>query len=183
MDLGLETPTFYAGSMQPVDFGEEGQEKGFMVFDIDARQKAGHRLGGSRAPRFEAVPARRFVTVDVKPKDMDPTAEVCAAIERAAICDAVVRVDVHVTAEQERNFRRPDAQRLLQVAHYVAGIRTLLPADRTGTTVPAGVKVDAASPLEALDLYFQSKQFEEDRRARLRRAAEDLMATAGLANA
>jgi exonuclease SbcD len=183
LQLDLVTPAFYAGSMQPVDFGEEGQEKGFMVFDIDPRAGRGERLRGSGAPRFEPVPARRFVTVRARPRDADPTPETCAAIERASICDAIVRVEVHVTPEQERLFRRPEVQRLLQEAHFVAGIRTILPDEPAGGVLPAGVTPEVADPLEALDLYFRSKQYGDERRARLRKAAEDLMASSGVANA
>lgn len=183
MDLELGTPAFYAGSMQPVDFGEEGQPKGFMVFDIDPRQPLGERLRGSGSPRFVPVPSRRFVTVRVRPNDADPTPETCATIERADVREAIVRVEVTVSREQEQNFRRPEVQRLLQQAHFVAGIRTVRPEDACTPALPAGITLDAAAPLEALDLYFRSKQYEEARRARLLRATEDLMASAEVADA
>ena len=179
MDLKLGTPCFYSGSMQAVDFGEEGQAKGFMVLDIDPAKGLGSRLGGSGAPQLVPVPARKFVTVEVRPKEADPTPEVCAAIERAGVTDAIVRVEARVTAEQERSFRRPDVQRALAEAHCIAGIRTVLPDDvRHG--LPPNVQPDASSPLDALDLYFKAKEYEEARRARLLVAAEDLMATTGI---
>ncbi|MCC6386416.1 MAG: exonuclease SbcCD subunit D [Dehalococcoidia bacterium] len=191
MDLQKQTPTWYSGSMQAVDFGEEGQKKGFMVFDIDPAKPRGSRIGGSGIPRLEEVPSRRFVTVTVRPKEDDPTPEVCTAIEKANVGDAIVRVEVmlgrprsakgddgdaELAAKQERSFRIPDARRLLEPAHYVAGIRTVKPREDRAL-LPAGVTTDGLSALETLDLYFRAKKTEEKKLARLRAAARDLMET------
>jgi exonuclease SbcD len=157
-----------------VDFGEKDQAKGFMVFDIDPAKPLGQRLGGAGAPRFETVDARRFVEVEVSPKDLDPTPEVCRAVEKSEPADAIVRVVVHLSREQLTYFRQPEVRRYLEDAHVVAGIRTLTPRDDRGT-LPGGVTVDAASPLEALDIYLRAKQYDDGRRERLRRAAEDLV--------
>lgn len=175
MDLGLETPAWYSGSMQAVDFGEEDQEKGFVVFDLDASKARGSRIGGTGGPRLVAVPSRRFVTVSVSPKEPDPTAEVCLAIEQAGVAGAVARVEVRLDADQARMFRQPEARRLLESAHYIAGIRVLLPEDAR-RRLPAGQQADAASPIESLEMYFKIRQLEERKRARLVAAARDLIA-------
>jgi exonuclease SbcD len=120
MDLKMDTPCWYAGSMQPVDFGEEGQHKGFMVLDIDPAKPAGSRVHGSGLPRLEDVPVRGFVTIEVTPKDDDPTPEVCRAIERVPTADAIVRVTVKLSHEQARLFRVPEAKNLLHGAHLPA---------------------------------------------------------------
>jgi exonuclease SbcD len=176
MDLQMRTPCWYAGSMQPVDFGEEGQPKGFMVFDIDPSKKLGDRIGGSGLPRLERVPARRFVTIDVKPRADDPTPEVCSAIEQADVGGAIVRVLVNVTREQSTALRVPEAWRLLDEAHFVASFRTVLPEDQR-STLPAGEQPDAASPMESLATYLRLKQYEEKQRERLLAAARDLIAS------
>jgi exonuclease SbcD len=175
MDLKLNTPCWYSGSMQRVDFGEEKQKKGFMTFDLDPRKPRGARLGGSGLPRLAEVPVRRFVTVNVKPKDDDPTPEVCRAIERADVADAIVRVQVEMSKEQSTLFAVGQVRRLLEAAHYVANVRTILPDDRR-SLLPAGQQPDAASPMEAIDLYFRAKQFAEKRRETLLAAAKDLVA-------
>ena len=178
LDLQMNTPCWYSGSMQPVDFGEEGQAKGFMTFDIDTAMSRGSRLTGAGAPRLQQVPARRFVTIEVSPRDDDPTPEVCRAIEKKEVAGAIVRVEVKLSSEQARQFRMPEARRALEPAHYVAGIRTVLPED-TRSRLPAGVQPDAASPIESLDLYLRLKDFDDGRRERLRRAAEELMVSVG----
>ncbi len=182
MDLKMGTPCWYAGSMQPVDFGEEDQRKGFMLFDIDHAKPRGKRVAGSTMPVLKQVKTRRFVTIKVAAKELDPTAEVCAAIARAEVAEAIVRVEVQMTAEQGRLFRMPEARKLLEEAHYVHGIRPIYPGD-VRLSVPAGVQPDKASPIETLDTYFRVQNYDEARRTRLRRAAEDLLAEMGVANA
>ncbi len=178
LDLTENTPCWYAGSMQPVDFGEEGQKKGFMTFEIDPTKPQGARIGGAGLPQLVEAPARRFVTVAVKPKENDPTAEVCAAIERAQVEDAIVRVLVHCSEGQAAMFRQPEARRLLEKAHYLQRISTVHP-ESTRSALPPGFQPDVNSPIEALDLYFRTEKIEEARRERLRRAAVDLIATVG----
>ncbi len=178
MDLRMNTPCWYSGSMQRVDFGEQKQPKGFMELTIDPAKPRGARLGGSGLPRLREVAARRFVTVEAKPKEADPTAEVCAAVVRAEVADAIVRVEIHLTADQHREFRVPEVRKALETAHYIAGIRPIIPHEQRGN-LPAGYQPDAASPIETLDMYFQLQNVEEQRRERLRRAAQDLMATVG----
>jgi exonuclease SbcD len=177
MDLSENTPCWYAGSMQPVDFGEEGQRKGFMVLEIDPAKRHGARVSGSGLPRLVPVPARRFVTIEVKPKDLDPTTEVCAAIERAAVKDAIVRVRVECSRDQGNAFRIPAARALLQEAHFVQRVEVAYPDASRRPVLPAGVTLDAKSPIEVLDVYFRAQQVEQAKHERLRQAAIDLYQT------
>ncbi|MEX0783850.1 MAG: exonuclease SbcCD subunit D [Dehalococcoidia bacterium] len=177
MDLKMDTPCWYAGSMQPVDFGEEGQRKGFMVLDIDPARPAGARVYGSGLPQLEAVPARAFVTIALSPKDDDPTPEVCRAIEATDTADAIVRTTINLSQEQARAFRMPEARALLAGAHYVASFRIELPEDRR-SILPPGHQPDSASPIETLETYLKLKdEVPEARRQKLIAAAEDLIAT------
>ncbi len=175
-DLGLQTPCWYSGSLQAVDFGEERDQKGFMVFEIDPTRPRGERVQGQGAPKLVNVQSRRFVTVEVQPREPDPTPEVCRAIERADVAGSIVRVHVNISREQETRFRLPEARRMLDAAHYVAGLRVILPDDPR-PALPAG-QAPSNNPLEALDLYFRNKAYEDSRRERLLAAARDLVAVA-----
>ncbi len=176
MDLGLNTPCFYSGSMQPVDFGEEDQTKGFMVFDIDPSGGHGDRIAGSGAPRLVEVPTRRFISISCKPNDDDPTPEVCRAVDRKDVNDAIVRVEVHVSKDQAAQLRMPEVRRALDRSHYVAHLRTVLPDDvRSAAT--AGIQPDSAAPLESLEIYLKAKDTEEERRERLLAVAADVVTT------
>jgi len=77
----------YSGSLDRVDFGEEGEQKGFYVIDLE-----GGRLASE--PHFETVAARRFVTVTATPSTDAPTESVVQAVTEADISDAIVRVRV-----------------------------------------------------------------------------------------
>jgi exonuclease SbcD len=183
MDLKMDTPTWYAGSMQPVDFGEEGQQKGFMVLDIDAVKGRGQRVAGSGLPRLETVPVRRFVTIELNPHDDDPTPEACRAIDATDTTAAIVRVTVKLTAEQARLFRMPEARALLSDAHYVASFRIELPEDRR-SMLPPGHQPDSASPIETLETFLKLKDdVPEARRDKLMNAARDLIASVDHAHA
>ncbi len=65
---------------------------------------------------------------------------------------------------------------MLDAAHYVAGLRVILPDDPR-PALPAG-QAPSNNPLEALDLYFRNKAYEDSRRERLLAAARDLVAVA-----
>jgi DNA repair protein SbcD/Mre11 len=176
MDLKGDTPCWYSGSMQPVDFGEEGQRKGFMVLDIDPAKPRGSRVGGSGLPRLEPVPIRPFVTIQFTPKDDDPTPEVCRVIEATETSGAIVRATFKMSAQQARAFRMPEARALLADAHFVASFRTELPDDHR-SMLPTGNQPDSASPIEALETYLKLKtEVPEAHRAKLVAAAEDLIA-------
>lgn len=170
--LDLDTPTYYAGSMQPVDFGEEGQRKGFIVFDIDPGKPRGTRVRGE--PRLVDVPTRSFVTIEVRPTDLDPMPEVLAAVRAQHVDDAIVRVTVHLSEEQREHFHPYEVRRLLQSAHYVAHVAAITP-ERERLGLPVGQEVRNLGPLEALELYLRLKQVPEERRKKLLAAAKDLV--------
>jgi len=172
---GTESPAWYAGSMQPVDFGEEGEQKGFVYVELDPRKPRGQRLVGG-TPRFVPVPTRRFVTIDVSPQDIDPTAEVCRAVDARDVRDAIVRVRVFLDADQAANFRPFEVRQRLRDAHFIAGIQQITPV-RTRTLAPAGQQLAHRSPIEVLEAYLQLKNVPEQRRERLLAAAKDLLAS------
>ena len=77
----------YSGSLERVDFGEEKEQKGFYVVDLeDGRILA--------EPHFEPVRARAFVTVDATPATEAPTESVLAAVASRDLADAIVRVRI-----------------------------------------------------------------------------------------
>ena len=63
----------YAGSLERVDFGEENDEKGFYLVEIEPDPATGKRRVSFD---FHPVNARRFLTISVtlEPQDTDPTA-------------------------------------------------------------------------------------------------------------
>ena len=111
----------YSGSLQRVDFSEEGDEKGFCVVDLDPAAPAGQRLTDFSFQKLNAPP---FVTIDatVTAGDVDPTQTVLEAIARKDVTEAVVRVRISLPGELDAHLRESDIRQALGPAHYVAAI-------------------------------------------------------------
>jgi DNA repair protein SbcD/Mre11 len=162
----------YSGSLQRVDFSEEGDQKGFCVVDLDPSAPQAQRLIGFE---FHQVKARPFVTIDVKvaPGEPDPTDVVLQAIARRATADAVVRVRITLPSELEAHLREPDIRQALGAAHYIAAISHEVEGmrrTRLETDVAEGLQ-----PMQALRLYLESRGTEPARREKILRYAEELM--------
>lgn len=154
------TPAVYAGSLQRVDFGEEDQEKGFYVIDIDPAAPLGQRL---RSYDFVPVHARAFVTIEVRSRSGNPTEDALRQIGRREkdIVDAIVRVQVNLPAGQEGLLDDAAVRRALASAHYIAGIAR---ETEGGVRSRLGdVKVEGLTPIRALELYLKSKETPPER--------------------
>ncbi|GIW08902.1 MAG: nuclease SbcCD subunit D [Dehalococcoidia bacterium] len=171
----------YAGSLQRTDFGEEREEKGFVRLTISP-DPVGERPFCVEW-RFVPVRASRpFFTLEVDASTSDdPTALVLNQIERNAehIRNAVVRLRVKLTSDNESQFRVADVRRALSDAHYVAAIAREVTRHHR-RRVPDAL-AEQLSPLEALELYLKSKNVDEGRRAILLEHASRLIDGGGVA--
>ena len=162
----------YSGSLQRVDFSEEGDEKGFCVVDLDPAEPQGRRMTNFE---FHKLKARNFVTVDVsvEPQDVDPTATVVRAIARKDIADSVVRVRISLAAETDAHLSETEIRAALEPAHFIASIsREVTGARRTRISPSEG---EDLQPMQALGLYLDSKKIEGERREKIMRKAEELI--------
>ena len=166
-------PLVYPGSLARVDFGEEEGEKGFYIVELDAKRPHGKRLAAE--PEFRPVWTRPFVTVNVSPKQEDPTPEVLAAIERAGVGEAIVRVIVRLSRAQEPFLREAEVRQALSGAQFVAYVKRDIIEEQPRTRLPAGVRPESLTPLEALRLYLDDRKVAEDRREVLLRHARALL--------
>src|SRR5207253_3138464 len=105
----------------------------------------------------------------------DPTEAALALIARRAeqIRDAVVRVRVHLTPQNQALFDENRVRAALGDAFWIAEIYR--DVDRPVRSRLAGISVEGKEPLELLDGYFTEKQVPEDERARLRDYAAHLL--------
>jgi len=114
--MGTLRPMFYAGSLERIDFGEEGEEKGFLLVDVEP-QKA--------RTTFCPWPARPFLTIEVTVKGDQPTEQVLAALAAQPIDQAVLRVIVKGSAEQLQQLRMAELVTAAGGASFVAGLQRL----------------------------------------------------------
>ena len=162
----------YSGSLQRVDFSEEGDEKGFCVIDLDPAAPQGQRMTKFE---FHKLNARSFVTVDVtvERQDVDPTATVVRAIARKEIAGAVVRVRISLAAESDAHLKETEIRAALEPAHFIASISREVAGTRRTRISPS--EGEDLQPMQALGLYLDSRNIEGERRGKIMRKAEELM--------
>jgi exonuclease SbcD len=158
-------PVVYAGSIERIDFGEEREDKGFVIAEIER---------GNCSWAFHKLDARPFVTIRVTADGEDPTAQVIAAVERAPTQEAVVRVFIRTTPDRDVLLREQDIRRALKDAFYVSAIvHDVVRPER----IRLGDQSDIAglTPLEALERYLKVKQTPTDRIETLKQHASSLL--------
>lgn len=155
-------PIVYSGSIERIDFGEEGSPKGFCWVNL-AR--------GETAYEFVELPARPFKTIRVDVRGQpDPTQAILDAIAAHDVVDAVVRVIITTAPEEEPLIRDHDIEAALEQAAFIAAIQRDIdyPArSRLGVERPEGL-----SPVELLAHYLRSKDITPERAETLRQVAE-----------
>jgi exonuclease SbcD len=125
--IGEGPVAVYAGSPYRTDFGEEDQEKGYLIVDLD----------GLLGIEFVPTPARRFVTIDGDPYEA-PMHQVDGAIVRCLN----VPDDVDV-AQLRRDLEAEGAFEVQEIR-----IR------RGEAAAIAGGLAETLAPTEALEAYF-----------------------------
>ena len=164
----------YSGSLEGVDFSEEGDAKGFCVVDLDPSAPQGKRL---RDFRFEPVNARPFLTIEVRvpPGDENPMDTVMRAIMRRNVAGSIVRLKIMLPAELDVHLREGEIRQLLSGAHHMASISREVDQDRR-TRIPPDV-AEGLTPMDALRLYLESREVEPARREKMLQYAEELVSS------
>lgn len=142
---GSHPPIVYAGSLERIDFGEEGQPKGFCWVELRR---------GDAEWRFVEVQARPFVTIRADLRQvLNPTAALQQILARYPISGAVVRLIVQLRPEQEALIRDREVRALLSDAHYIGGI--VREVER-----PTRVRLGTLAPEEMSDVDLLAKYLE-----------------------
>ena len=154
--LSQNPPVVYAGSLERLDFGEEADDKGFYVVDIEA----GRPEGGRRTSfDFHRTSGRRFLTINVNlvPDDPEPTATVVREIaaQSQSVTDAIVRLQLSLPAEVEGQLSDADIRSTLKEAYYFTVAKDI----RRETRLRLGEwAAEEITPVEALKVYLESKK-------------------------
>lgn len=138
----------YSGSLERVDFGEEAEEKGFYIVDLENGRLV-------REPHFEheCLNTRRFLTVAATPSADAPTESLLRAIAAHDISDAIVRVRATATRELYAMIDQSAIRRALEPA-YDARIQPIYEQEQVTIRDPrfAGQLSEA----RALEEYLRS---------------------------
>lgn len=161
-------PIVYSGSIERIDFGEEGDPKGFCWVNL-----ARHETKWE----FVRVDARPFVTLKLDLRDEEyPTRVTVQAIEQHNLKNAVVRILLQLSPESEAKFRETYVHEALKRAQvfYVAAIRKEV---EQASRMRLGGSPEGLTHLELLDRYLASREIPQERRNDLLEVAEDLFET------
>jgi len=145
LNQGNSPPVVYSGSIERINFGEEKEDKGFCLVNIDKKDTS---------YQFIPVPARKFITIEVNILDnQDPTKTLIEEIEKYNIFDAVVRVFYNIEEEKEDLLDFKKIDKALEKAFLVTTIsKKSKPVERIKRVEVS----EDLGMLEALDRYIQS---------------------------
>ena len=163
--LSQSPPVVYSGSLERLDFSEEEDDKGFYLLEIEPDKEAGKKLVSFD---FHRVTGRCFltITVNIEPQEAEPISTVLRAIaeQQDKIKDAIVRLNISLSAETEGQLRDNDIRNALKQAHYF----TIAKEIKRETRLRLGKwTVEEISPLDALKTYLQSRKDITPERAKL----------------
>lgn len=139
----------YPGSIERVDFSEEGEEKGFVLAEVTCDRTT---------VAFQSLPVRAFRTISVELlAAKDPQAELLAAIDQADIDEAVVRLTYRLGPTQIDAIDMAELARALAVAHSYT-IHPELVSQQSRSRLPELRADGATDPLSALQLYLANRE-------------------------
>lgn len=163
--LSNNPPAVYSGSLERLDFGEEEDDKGFYLIEIEPDKETGKRRVSFA---FHPIAGRRFLTINtaIEPEDTDPTSTVLKAIaeQEDRVRDAIVRLQIDLPSEIEGQLRDNDIRNALQEAYYFTIGRNI----QRGTRLRLGKwTAEELTPLDALKAYLESRKDVTPSRARI----------------
>ncbi len=153
LNAGGYPPVVYSGSLERIDFGEEGQPKGFCWVEL-AR--------GETTWEFVEVDARPFVTVRADVREVtNPLMALQQTVAAHDLRDRVVRLIVRMRADQEALLRDRDVRALLSGAYFIGTINREVEREarvRLGSLAP-----EEMSDRELLVKYLETKNTDSER--------------------
>ncbi|PIU68554.1 exonuclease SbcCD subunit D [candidate division WWE3 bacterium CG06_land_8_20_14_3_00_42_16] len=166
--LSQDPPTLYSGSLERVDFGEEKEEKSFELVEINDQKKAKHQ------PIL--TPARRFLTLnfDLLGESFDPTEKILKVAQKSDLTETIVKVVLNISTENLERLRVAEIKKAIEEkAHLLAGITKNV--ERSVRQRLEGVSAETLSPLQALQIYFEAKEYPKEKIKVLEKYGRELM--------
>jgi len=156
-------PVVYSGSIERIDFGEEGDPKGFCWVELER---------GSANWEFVPLDARPFVTLRADLRaEANPTDKALKLIAKHDLDGAVVRLLLDLLPESEARLNENTLRDELKSAgvYQIAAIRKQV---EQPLRAQLGASPEGLTTRELLERYFISKEIPPERREELMRAAE-----------
>ena len=163
-------PVIYPGSLQSIDFGDEGQEKGFYLVELEESANKGGRV---KSYSFHPVKTRSFLTIEINADINDPMTTILRSIDRKDVKDAIVRLQIKLSKENAGLIRENEIRKALEDAYFIAAIHKEV--EREHRSRLKGHSVESLTPVEALKLYLESNKTTPERVSLLLEYGEKLI--------
>ena len=161
MHKGEQPPVIYCGSIDRIDFGERGDDKGFVL---------AHVRKGHAAIERVVVETRPFLSIEIDTKDdPDPTAVILRKIAQQSLAGAVVRVSYKVPSDKAALVRTDEIRKALAGSHLLVALSREIPGAES--LVRSHEFGEALTPQTALSRYLTNQE-------RLKPRHDELMAAA-----
>ena len=155
--LAEEPPMTYAGSLERLDFGDEGDQKGFYLVDINT-EKEPRKV----SYEFHPVPGRRFLTikVNIEVGDAAPTDTILKAINKQDVEEAIVRLQITLPQELESQLNDSEIREALKNTHNFTIAKDVERQSRQRLSQGAAEEI---TPLQALEKYLDLQKVSPER--------------------
>ncbi|NWF70489.1 MAG: exonuclease SbcCD subunit D [Chloroflexi bacterium] len=158
-------PVVYSGSIERIDFGEAGDDKGFCWLEMTR---------GKTRWQFVPLKARDFITLrkDLR-RSTNPTDEIVQMIESHHLVGAVVKLHVELSPESESRLNEAAVREALRraEAHFIAPFRKEI---EQPARARLGGSPEGMTHLQLLERYLLSKEIAVERREELLQAALEI---------
>lgn len=160
-------PIIYPGSIERVDFSEEKEDKGYILVHVEK---------GNTSWEFCRLPVRKFITIEVDVSESEePQKKLLQAVKKETIDEAVVRLIYKIRKEQIDLVSLGELNKALQTAHtFTIRPELVTPKRSRLPELGAGNSLD---PLQALQVYLNTKGGLKDLTPSIMAAAQELLAS------
>lgn len=159
-------PIVYPGSLERVDFSEEGQSKGFVWVEIDGKN-VNHE--------FVKVDARPMKTINISVPDGEYTQYVVSKLEKHNLSGKIVRIRIDVG--DLISIDRNEVFRILEKmgVYYVHSLIVTSPMATRILSTNMDVPITSLAPIDLLSLHLEDKGVGGKKLKNLLSLAKDIM--------
>ena len=150
LNLNAHPPVIYPGSIERVDFGEAGDDKFFIIAEVEK--------GNTKVEWRQLTGVRPFIDRFVQLESPnDVTAALKASLPAPGqLADAILRLTVDYPREWDSLIDEPALRRYAEAAFEFHLIKR--PQIEFRIRLPADQAISSLSPLELLDQYWQASK-------------------------
>jgi len=159
-------PVVYSGSIERIDFGEEGDPKGFCWVQLER---------DNTHWRFVELDARPFVTLRVDLRaSHNPTQDAVNFIEQHDLSGAVVRVYIQLEPDNEARLNEAVLRETLLRRAGASFVAVISKEVEQPARARLGMSPEGLTHMELLERYLMSKGVSPERRLELMEAAKEI---------